>query len=187
MGRGSLGPCCLCFQELMSPGLRKGRGEGIGPVELQAECGCMWAWGLTYPPGWHAGAMWSHPSLVCHCSGWPKVRLEAAPIMSRQDPRPLSGVEGSQQALTSQPHAQTLHHKGDNLPFRQVTTWWPSPVELATCLHPSGAPRHASHWASGGLCSPGADQGFREFPLQGPMGNNKLGGGRQGTETGPSW
>ena len=39
--RGSLGPCCLCFQERMSPGLCKGRGERIGPVELQPECVCL--------------------------------------------------------------------------------------------------------------------------------------------------
>ena len=35
--RGSLGPCCFCFQERMSPGLWKDRGEKIRCVEQQPE------------------------------------------------------------------------------------------------------------------------------------------------------
>lgn len=40
MGRGgSLGSCCLCFLERMSPGLWKGRGERVWSAELQSEKG----------------------------------------------------------------------------------------------------------------------------------------------------
>lgn len=74
MGRGSLGPPrCLCFQELLSLGLWKGRGEGIGPLELQVECvwgGCRGGKGFSCPPELHPGTMWScHLSLACGCSG----------------------------------------------------------------------------------------------------------------------
>lgn len=112
-----------------------------GRHQAWPECGCACAWGHTCPPESHPGAMWSHPSLVCHCSGWPKVRLEAAPLLSvPTGPKATKRSQGAHHSRT--PRHSSRHPR----------------AEAATSLHPSGASRPASNWAPGGLCSPGADQ-----------------------------
>ena len=42
-----------------------------------------------------------------------KVRLEVAPAMSQWDPKLQTQVTGSQKALTSEAHTQTLHQKAN--------------------------------------------------------------------------
>lgn len=61
MGRGPLGPHCLCFQE-QCPRRKKGIQENIRPVELQPEK----EGGFSYSPALDPQVVGSHPSLACY-------------------------------------------------------------------------------------------------------------------------
>lgn len=110
MGRCSLGPHCLCFQERCPRGCRRAYGRTLGLLNCSLRMrGSQLAPALDPPRLWGVTPPWPD-------QGDPKIRLEAALEMSQWDPKPHSSVKDSQQALTLQPQAQTLHQKGNELP-----------------------------------------------------------------------
>lgn len=99
----------------------------IGPVELQPECVCLCmcvcgGGGSQLPLRTKPQSCGNSPLPDLPRLSVAKVRLEAVPALSQWDLKPQIRVKGSQQALTSQPHTQTLHHKGNDLPKAPLWT-----------------------------------------------------------------
>lgn len=106
MGRGSLGPCCLCFQELCPLGRERAEGRGFSLLNCSLR---MMGSQLLPRIRSSGGGVSPFPGLQLL-----RVTQNQARGCTRDvpmDPKSHTRDKGIQQALTSQPNARTLHQK----------------------------------------------------------------------------